>query len=121
MCSLTFAQKLSQTDALQKELKLNDVDSIRPILVHHQNISAQEAADAAITMIVRSYEDLLVAKRRLREAIMTRDSSLLHDVDILIDGCVDVLVGNTYWSMHTRRYLKQEDFDSGSNAFKIVL
>jgi hypothetical protein len=107
--------------SLQKELKLNDVDSIIPTLVYHHNISAQEAADAAFTMIAQSYQDFLAAKSSLRQAVMTRDSSLQRDVDTLIDGCMDVLVGNAYWTMHTRRYLRQDDFDSASNAFKIVL
>jgi hypothetical protein len=107
--------------SLQKELRLNDVDSIIPVLVHHRDLSAQEAADAAVEMILQSYQDFLAATTQLRDAASALDGLGKRDVEVLIRGCTDVLVGNVMFYMRSQRYLSRHVFDDEGNGFSIVL
>jgi hypothetical protein len=107
--------------SVQKELKLNDVDSIIPILVYHRNVSAQEAADTAVKMIAQSYQDLTVAKSRLKHAVRNEDDAIQRDIATLLDGCTDVLVGNMIWSLGSHRYLAKEAVHDEGKAYTIVL
>jgi hypothetical protein len=44
-----------------------------------------------------------------------------RDVEVLIRGCTDVLVGNVMFSMRSQRYLLRHIFDDEGNGFRIVL
>ncbi|KAH7406362.1 isoprenoid synthase domain-containing protein, partial [Phaeosphaeria sp. MPI-PUGE-AT-0046c] len=105
----------------QKELKMNEVDSIIPILVLHQTISAQQAADKAISMMAQSWEDILDAKSCLRHAVRMEEDLIQRHVDILLDGFMDVLIGHVVYIWHTRRYLSKDVFDGNSHGFTVVL
>jgi hypothetical protein len=84
-------------------------------------MSAQEAADAANSMIVKSYKDFLAATKQLRDAVSALDDLGKRDVEVLIRGCTDVLVGNVMFSMCSQRYLPRHIFDDEGNGFRIVL
>jgi hypothetical protein len=84
-------------------------------------MSAQEAADAAISMIVKSYKDFLAATKQLRDADSALNDLGKRDVEVLIRGCTDVLVGNVMFSMRSQRYLLRHIFDDEGNGFRIVL
>jgi hypothetical protein len=107
--------------SVQKELKLNDVDSIIPIMVYHRGISAQEAADTVVGMIAQSYQDLIAAKNRLRHAVRNEDNAIQRDVETLLDGCTDVLVGNMIWSLSSNRYFARGAVHDEGKAYTIVL
>jgi hypothetical protein len=107
--------------SVQKELKLNDVDSIIPILVYHRDVSAQEAADMAVEMIAQSYQDLTAAKNRLKHAVRNEDDAIQRDTEALLDGCTDVLVGNMIWSLSSHRYLTRGAVHDEGSAYTIVL
>jgi hypothetical protein len=107
--------------SLQKELKLNDVDSIIPIIVYHQDVSAQEAVDTAVEMIAQSYQDLIAAKNRLKHAARNEDNAVQRDIETLLNGCTDVLVGNMIWSLSSQRYLARGAVHDEAKAYKIVL
>jgi hypothetical protein len=107
--------------SLQKELKINEVNSIIPILVLHQNISAQQAANTALSMMAQSWEDILDAKSRLRHAVRMEEDLIQRHVNILLDAFMDVLIGHVAYIWHTRRYLSKDVFDGSSHGFTVVL
>lgn len=107
--------------SVKKELVLGDVDSVIPILVYHQNFTAQEATDVSIEMIAQSYRDFLDASRRLEDAARLEGDATQHDIRTLLRGCTDVMVGNVMYSMHTPRYIARGVFDTDCDKITFVL
>jgi hypothetical protein len=107
--------------SLQKELAGGEVDNIVPILVYNDNCTAQEAVDKAVDMIKQSYRDFCAAVRHLKAAVVREQSQVTDDVDTLIDACMDVMVGNVAWSMHTPRYISRDAFNGIDQEFTIML
>jgi type II secretory pathway predicted ATPase ExeA len=107
--------------SLKKELKADEVDNIIPILVYHHNISAQDAVNMTIKMLEESYKSFNAAVERLERAVDAESKEVKRDVEILVDACVDLLVGNVAWSLATRRYLPRTAFSDGSSGFEVVL
>lgn len=107
--------------SLKKEVDDNEVDSLVPILVYHEGVSAQEAIDRVSSMAVRSWQDLLAAERRLRSAVGGEDEGIRSDVELLIRGCKDILVGGLMFTFHAPRYLPKTAFERDGRKYKVVL
>ncbi|KAF2828282.1 terpenoid synthase [Ophiobolus disseminans] len=107
--------------SVKKELENDDVDSIIPILVYEKGVSAQQAADIVIKMMTQSYQDFLAAGDCLRQAVSREGQSVMQDMNIFIDSCLDVIVGNALSSMIAPRYLARTAFSGMGYKFTIVL
>lgn len=107
--------------SLKKELKADEVDNIIPILVYHHNISAQDAVNVTLEMLKESYKSFNAAVERLERAVDAESKEVKRDVEILVDACVDTLVGNVTWSLAIPRYLPRTAFSDGSLGFQFVL
>jgi hypothetical protein len=107
--------------SLKKELKAGDVDNIIPLLVYHRNISAQEAVDMAVKSLEESFGTYTAAVERLRHTVNAESEDVKRDVEVWVDACVDMLIGNGAWSLATPRYLPRSAFSDGSSGFEITL
>jgi hypothetical protein len=107
--------------SLKKELKADEVDNIIPILVYHHNVSAQEAVDMTVQILEGSYKAFTAAVERLRCTVDAESEDVKRDVEVWVDACVDMLVGNVAWSLAIPRYLPRTAFSDGSLEFEVVL
>jgi hypothetical protein len=106
--------------SLKKELQ-HGVDNIVPVLVFQHDVSPQVAVDMTIKMLEDSYADFLSAVDRLEEVVKREHDDLKPDIQVWIDGCLDVLIGNIAWSVSTSRYLPKTALTAGGSGFKVVL
>jgi hypothetical protein len=107
--------------SLKKEVIADEVDSIVPILVHHHNVSAQEAVDMTMDMLKTSYQKLLAAVERLNIAVASENDDVKRDLKVWVDACVDLVFGNVAWSLANSRYLLRTALRDGSSGFEVVL
>jgi hypothetical protein len=107
--------------SLKKEIDADEVDSIVPILVHHHNVSAQEAVDMTMEMLKTSYQKLLAAVERLNIAVANENDDVKRDLKVWVDACVDLVFGNVAWSLANSRYLLRTALIDGSSGFKVIL
>ncbi|KAF2125587.1 terpenoid synthase [Dothidotthia symphoricarpi CBS 119687] len=107
--------------SLKKEIDDNEIDSLVPILIYHEGLTAQEAIDRVSNMAVLSWQDLLDAEQRLRIAVGGETERVQRDVELLIRGCKDILVGGLIFTFHAPRYLPKTAFDRDGRKFKVVL
>ncbi|KAH7071553.1 isoprenoid synthase domain-containing protein [Paraphoma chrysanthemicola] len=91
--------------SLKKELDGREVDSIVPILVYNEDITAQEAVDKTVDMLASGFGEFRSAADRLRATVFNEDVKVKRDVDTWIEGCVDLILGNMAWSLKTERYM----------------
>ncbi|KAH7079800.1 isoprenoid synthase domain-containing protein [Paraphoma chrysanthemicola] len=91
--------------SLKKELDGGEVDSIVPILVYNEDITAQEAVNKTVHMLASGFGEFRSAADRLRAAVSNDDIKVKSDVDTWIEGCVDLILGNMAWSLKTERYM----------------
>lgn len=112
----------NDTVSLKKELADGEIDNIISLLVYNEDLSAQEAADIIIDMIQQSYQRFRTAIKQLRFATHKEDPSIQRDVNTWIDACMDILVGNIAWSLHTPRYIDRTAFNGETGGtFEILL
>lgn len=107
--------------SIKKEIINDEVDSIIPLFVYHEGLTAQQAVDKAVGMISQSYDDFEAAADRLRLAAKAESVQVQSDVDILIGGAMDVLVGNYVWTADSPRYLPKSAFTGHNLSFTVVL
>ncbi|KAF2851960.1 terpenoid synthase [Plenodomus tracheiphilus IPT5] len=106
--------------SLKKELLNDEVDSIVPVFVYNEKITAQKAVDKAVALMRQSYQDFEAAASRLRDAVSKESQQVKDDVNVWIGAAMDVLVGNYVWSANAPRYIPKSAFTEGF-AFQLVL
>ncbi|KAF2022960.1 terpenoid synthase [Setomelanomma holmii] len=107
--------------SLKKELDGGEVDSIVPILVYNENITAQEAVDKTVAILAAGFAEFTGAAGRLKVAASAEDVEVKRDLDIWIEGCVDLILGNMVWSLRTERYMAKAKVNEEGTGCVVVL
>jgi hypothetical protein len=84
--------------SLRKEIDDGDVDSAIPVMVWNKGCSAQAAVDRCVKMMEESWARLLEAEKRLVKAHDEESGEIRRDIETLVGGCKDVLVGHMVYS-----------------------
>ncbi|KNG83802.1 hypothetical protein ANOM_007998 [Aspergillus nomiae NRRL 13137] len=87
--------------SLKKEVAVNQSDSAVPLKMHHDgHINAQIALDEVIGDLTRSRKKFVAAEQRLLCTNQYNESSdnAKKDIQYLIRGCKNMMVGNIKWS-----------------------
>jgi hypothetical protein len=107
--------------SLKKELKLDDMDNIIPLLVFHHKNSAQKAVDMMVKSLEESYGTFTAAVERLRGTVDAESKDFKRDVKVWIDACADLLIVNVAWSPAIPCYLLRSALSDGSSGVEITL
>ncbi|KAI4961420.1 hypothetical protein J4E86_000448 [Alternaria arbusti] len=84
--------------SLRKEIDDGDIDSAIPVMVWNEGCSAQAAVDRCVKMVEESWARLLEAETRLVKAHAQESEQTRRDIETLVGGCKDVLVGHMVYS-----------------------
>lgn len=84
--------------SLRKEIDDGDIDSAIPVMVWNDGCSAQVAVDRCVRMVEESWARLLDGERRLLKAHAQECEQIKRDIETLVGGCKDVLVGHMVYS-----------------------
>jgi hypothetical protein len=84
--------------SLRKEIDDGDIDSAIPVMVWNDGCSAQVAVDRCVKMMEESWARLLDAEKRLVKAHAQEPEQIRSDIETLVGGCKDVLVGHMVYS-----------------------
>lgn len=84
--------------SLRKEIDDGDIDSAIPVMVWNEGCSAQVAVDRCVKMVEESWARLLEAETRLVKAHAQESEQTRRDIETLVGGCKDVLVGHMVYS-----------------------
>jgi hypothetical protein len=84
--------------SLRKEIDDGDIDSAIPVMVWNEGCSAQAAVDRCVKMMEESWARLLEAEKRLVKAHDEESGEIRRDIETLVGGCKDVLVGHMVYS-----------------------
>jgi hypothetical protein len=84
--------------SLRKEIDDGDIDSAIPVMVWNEGCSPQVAVDRCVKMVEESWARLLEAEKRLVTAHAQEPEQIRRDIETLVGGCKDVLVGHMIYS-----------------------
>lgn len=107
--------------SLRKEIDDGDVDSAIPVIVWNEGCSAQVAVDRCVKLIEESWMRLLEAEKRLLDAYASEPDETRRDIETLIGGCKDVLVGHMVYSLKIPRNMSAARMSRADCSFRIVL
>jgi hypothetical protein len=107
--------------SLRKEIDDGDIDSAIPVIVWNEGCTAQTAVDRCVKMVEESWARLLKAEKRLVVAHAGESEKTKRDIEVLIGGCKDVLVGHMVYSLKIPRNMAAATMSEKDYSFKIVL
>ncbi|KAI9036497.1 terpene synthase family protein [Aspergillus affinis] len=97
--------------SLKKEITEEQVESAIPLKMHHQgHKNAQDALNEIIEDMSKSRQRFNVAEHLFlqRKEYQYMNASAQGGVEILIQGCKNMILGNLKWSFSTKRYEPDE-------------
>jgi hypothetical protein len=107
--------------SLKKELQDGDVDSSIPVIVWNEGCSAQVAVDRCVRMVEESWARLLDAERRLLDVYQGESGDVRREIEILIGGAKDVLVGHMVYSLKIPRNMAAARMGEKDSSFRVTL
>ena len=107
--------------SLRKEIDDGDIDSSIPVIVWNEGCSAQVAVDRCVKMVEESWARLLDAERRLVDAHAGESEKTKRDIEVLVGGCKDMVVGHMVYSLKIPRNMAAASMSEKDCSFRIVL
>ncbi|KDQ52302.1 hypothetical protein JAAARDRAFT_62046 [Jaapia argillacea MUCL 33604] len=99
---------LNDIVSFPKELADNQVDNLIPLLVHHENLSTQEAILRACELVRQAHLAFVDAERRL---------PVNGNIRTFVQGCKDLATGAVHWSYLSARYYGKNPIREGYKTF----
>ncbi|KAJ5022170.1 isoprenoid synthase domain-containing protein [Bipolaris maydis] len=107
--------------SLRKEIDDGDIDSAIPVMVWNEGCSAQSAVDRCVKMVEESWERLQEAEKKLMAAHAGDSKDLRDEIETLVGGCKDLIVGHMVYSLKIPRNMSAANMSDKDCSFRIVL
>ncbi|KAA8618123.1 Pentalenene synthase [Pyrenophora tritici-repentis] len=107
--------------SLRKEIDDSDIDSAIPVIVWNDGCSAQAAVDRCVKMVEQSWSRLLDAEKRLVQAHAGEEEQIRRDIETLVGGCKDIVVGHMVYSLKIPRNMAAAKMSEKDCSFRVVL
>lgn len=107
--------------SLRKEIDDGDIDSAIPVMVWNEGCSAQSAVDRCVKMVEESWARLLEAEKRLMAAHAGESKDMMDEIETLVGGCKDLVVGHMVYSLKIPRNMSAASMSDKDCSFCIVL